>query len=119
MSDRALEDRFWRLATRLTIAVALLAVGTVAALVALGFLIDRIDDTAASTERVDRIAHRAELNTIRLDKSVCAMQHYLERGLTVTAAPEQAVVHHELEILLGNLRPLSPNCPPAEPLKLP
>lgn len=63
---------------------------------------------------------KAEANSKRIDQAVCAEVHYLERGAELTAdAPEQAIVHNELKILLGNLRPLVPTCPPAEPFKAP
>ena len=83
-----------------------------------------VQQNTAKTSRVDRVARkandasaRATLAIGRLDKAICAEIHYLERGLTVTAG--QPVVNDELKIVLHDLRPLSPGCPPTPPPKLP
>lgn len=68
-------------------------------------------------DRAERAANKATATTVRLDKSICAEIQYLERGLTLTKG--QPIVHHELEIVLGKLRPLSPGCPPAPPVVFP
>lgn len=75
------------------------------------------DQAGNSAERANRAAAKATANTVRLDKSICAEIQYLERGLTLTKG--QPIVHHELEIVLGKLRPLSPGCPPAPPVVFP
>ena len=63
---------------------------------------------------------KADANSRRIDRAVCAEIHYLERGLTLTdAAPDQSIVHDELRTLVNALRPLAPGCPPAPPLVLP
>lgn len=63
---------------------------------------------------------KADQNSRRIDRAVCAEVHYLERGLTLTEMdPNQSVVHNELQILVDALRPLTHNCPPAPPLVLP
>lgn len=101
---------FRRYRRRARIAFYGLAIATALAL----FLVQR---NTAKTGRVDRVARKADVATVRIDKAICAEIHYLERGLMITAP--QPVVHNELKILVGELRPLSPGCPPAPPVKLP
>jgi hypothetical protein len=70
-----------------------------------------------AAKRAERAANEATENTVRLDKAICAEIHYLERGLTLTA--QQPIVNNELKIVLKDLRPLAPGCPPAEPVVFP
>ena len=58
------------------------------------------------------IADQAHKNTERIDKSICAEIHYLERIATASENPQAA---DELNRLTRELRETTPSCPPFDP----